>query len=63
MAKKKPQALTKDGVEARVETRVSETAVVIHIGLVQLRFDPTQARVLARKLRISARTLDPEPQE
>ena len=59
----KPKAVTKDGVEIKVETRVGEGAVLIHFGLMQQRFDPTQARVLARQLRVAARTLDPEPQE
>jgi hypothetical protein len=63
MPKPKPKALTIEGVEMKVETRASESAVVVHYGLVQLRFDPTQARVLARQLRVSARTLDPEPEE
>lgn len=63
MPKPKPQAFTMEGTEVKVETRASETAVVVHRGLVQMRFDPVQARVLARQLRIAARTLDPEPQE
>lgn len=63
-AKKKPrEVLTRAGVSTRVEARTGTTAVVLHVGLQQWEFEATQARLLARQLRLAAALIDPDPVE
>lgn len=41
----------------------SSTRVVAHVGIQQFEFDATQARLFARRLRLAAATVDPDPVE
>lgn len=63
-ARKKPrEVLTRAGVSVRVEPRASASLVVMHVGLQQFEFEATQARLLARQLRLAAAVVDPDPVE